>query len=483
MCKRRVILPVALSTNFLLPPGASRAADLFRELAKRTTWRKKESVWRNCLDQSRTAQSREGGQITVNVMQAVEFAARRKVDVRFTRTLFGQVFTALRARDPKYLRVALNDRAFECKMAGMNAIDAGGPYREVLERMCEELQSSVLPLFVPSANARAAVGDGRDRHVPAALPASAAARALRLAAYQFVGQLMGLAIRSQNLLPLNLPSIVWKQLTGGEAPTADDVRAIDVLTSQLLQSLKKDTSADVFNMTMRDCQFEVVPNGASEPIALGASAGGGGGGSGGGGDGSTRQQRRRVTAANRDQFHDALLSFRLGEFTEQCAAMRRGLATVVPYLPLALLSWHELERQVCGGGMDLDLLQRHTVYEGFSAADSRARLFWQMMHERFDDAQRAKFLSFVWGRSRLPTSDATWGDRPFKIDAMRARGPVDLALPISHTCFFSIELPDYSTVDVMTERVTFAIINCTSIDGDGSGAGDVNIDVGDDAEL
>jgi hypothetical protein len=227
---------------------------------------------------------------------------------------------------------------------------------------------------------------------------------------------------------------------------------------------------------MRDCKFEVVPNGASEPIALGVGAGGAASECG-------SQARRRVTAANREQFHDALLAYRLGEFAEQCAAMRRGLATVVPYLPLALLSWHELERQVCGGGVDLDLLQRHTVYEGFSAADSRARLFWQMMRERFDDAQRAKFLSFVWGRSRLPTSDATWGDRPFKIDAMRARGPVDSALPISHTCFFSIELPDYSTLDVMTERVTFAMINCLAIDGDGNGAGDVSIDVGDDTEL
>jgi hypothetical protein len=31
-------------------------------------------------------------------------------------------------------------------------------------------------------------------------------------------------------------------------------------------------------------------------------------------------------------------------------------------------------------------------------------------------------------------------------------------LPITHTCYFSIELPDYSTLEIMTERITFAMV-------------------------
>ncbi|CAF3089161.1 unnamed protein product, partial [Rotaria sp. Silwood2] len=37
----------------------------------------------------------------------------------------------------------------------------------------------------------------------------------------------------------------------------------------------------------------------------------------------------------------------------------------------------------------------------------------------------------------------------------------------SHTCFFALDLPEYSTTDIMYERLNYAITNCSSIDGDG----------------
>ncbi len=45
------------------------------------------------------------------------------------------------------------------------------------------------------------------------------------------------------------------------------------------------------------------------------------------------------------------------EFDQQCAAMLRGLATVVPVQLLKLFSWQELETQVCGRGVDLQILK------------------------------------------------------------------------------------------------------------------------------
>ena len=37
----------------------------------------------------------------------------------------------------------------------------------------------------------------------------------------------------------------------------------------------------------------------------------------------------------------------------------------------------------------------------------------------------------------------------------------------SHTCFFTIDLPAYSTSDIMYERLNYAITYCSSIDADG----------------
>jgi hypothetical protein len=49
------------------------------------------------------------------------------------------------------------------------------------------------------------------------------------------------------------------------------------------------------------------------------------------------------------------------------------------------------------------------------------------------------------------------------------------AYPRSHTCFFTIDLPLYTNLASMTEKVKYAIMNCMAIDTDGganSGAED-----------
>ena len=84
--------------------------------------------------------------------------------------------------------------------------------------------------------------------------------------------------------------------------------------------------------------------------------------------------------------------------------MRRGLATVIPFKTLPLLTWQELEADVCGSrSVDVALLERMTAYFDCSESDAHIRLFWRMMRERFDESLRVKFLQFVWGRSTLPT--------------------------------------------------------------------------------
>ena len=37
---------------------------------------------------------------------------------------------------------------------------------------------------------------------------------------------------------------------------------------------------------------------------------------------------------------------------------------------------------------------------------------------------------------------------------------------MAHSCFFVLDLPHYTSEDVMTERVKYAMINCRAIDTD-----------------
>lgn len=89
-------------------------------------------------------------------------------------------------------------------------------------------------------------------------------------------------------------------------------------------------------------------------------------------------------------------------------------------------------------------------------------MMWETL-SAFTHKQRQMFLRFVWGRSRLPNSAA---DFQQKFVVLSCRHNTDGTLPISHTCFFQLELPRYSCVAVMREKLLYAITECTAIDGD-----------------
>ena len=46
-------------------------------------------------------------------------------------------------------------------------------------------------------------------------------------------------------------------------------------------------------------------------------------------------------------------------------------------------------------------------------------------------------------------------------------GKIYLNILGSHTCYFTLDLPAYTTTDVMYDRLNYAITSCSSIDGDG----------------
>lgn len=61
-------------------------------------------------------------------------------------------------------------------------------------------------------------------------------------------------------------------------------------------------------------------------------------------------------------------------------------------------------------------------------------------------------------------------------------GDVNRMLPVAHTCFFSLDLPPYTTLEAMTDRVLFAALNTDAIDADGSARhSNVDIDLGEEA--
>ena len=91
--------------------------------------------------------------------------------------------------------------------------------------------------------------------------------------------------------------------------------------------------------------------------------------------------------------------------------------------------------------------------------------FWKCLEE-FNAEERASYLRFVWGRSRLPLTSK---DFPMQHRiSILSHGNPDVALPTSHTCFFSIDIPRYSSYEHLKNKLKYAITHCQAIDTDGA---------------
>ena len=159
-----------------------------------------------------------------------------------------------------------------------------------------------------------------------------------------------------------------------------------------------------------------------------------------------------MTYETKDKWSELALEFKLNEFKQAAEAISCGIQALVPQRSIALFTWDQLERAVCGEPeISIEDLKKHTIYANWTEQHPVVKRFWKVM-EGLDNKDRSQFLRFTWGRSRLPHKDS-W-PRPFKLCA---RNYGDDMLPLAHTCFFELELPQYSSEKIMRERLLTAI--------------------------
>jgi len=405
----------------------------------------KQELWELALEES------VSGDHSFELRLSRSRAARHKetCDNEAHYSLFSQAFRAMRSLPAEAYRLKPGDSLYSTIFMGEMSHDAGGPYRESFAQYTTELQSPALPLFLRCPNGVNNVGINREKWIPN----PAATSPLHFEMYSFLGKIMGSAIRSQHFLDLNLPSIVWKQLVQ-QTLGKEDLEGIDHSQMQSLKAIRcideqgvtEELFPDVFDFDfsitgLDGSVVQLKPNGLQD----------------------------KVTFANRHEYADLVEEYRMQEFSKQVKAIRSGLAQVVPSRLLTLFTWDELEVFVCGHPeVDIDLLKSCTDYNRCNPKDRHVEMFWNVL-ESFSSEERSLFLRFTWGRSRLPISADQFHQR-FKIQSF-SRSPADSYLPVAHTCFFSLELPEYSTKDIMASKLRYAIYNCQAIDADDTSVG------------
>eukprot|EP01062_Namystynia_karyoxenos_P013869 TRINITY_DN14980_c0_g1_i1.p1 TRINITY_DN14980_c0_g1~~TRINITY_DN14980_c0_g1_i1.p1 ORF type:complete len:2892 (+),score=968.84 TRINITY_DN14980_c0_g1_i1:1033-8676(+) len=364
-------------------------------------------------------------------------------------SIFAQVFSLLGDRHPSMF--FSSRRFWTVVFQGEGAEDVGGPYRECLSDICQELMSGAMPLFIPSANARNNAGTHRDRWVLSPRAASSE----QLSQLRFLGRLMAGCLRAQEPLPLYLEPALWKRLCG-EAVGASDLESRD---RQVLRSLQcflqlseaegvtPEMFADVYEGTFTTHlssgdEVEVVPGGTSVPVTL----------------------------HNRRDYVQLVIDTRLNEARAQLDALLQGFNSVLPPHFAHLLTAQEAERMVCGrADWDVAELRANARYDGLSPSDRCVRFFWEVL-EGFSVRDKGLFLRFLSGRERAPVR--------LKLMPLATRGDPDQYLPVASTCFFWISLPDYSSLAVMRDKLLYAVRNCADMDNDYRVRGSIDEEAG-----
>ena len=270
------------------------------------------------------------------------------------RTAFGIAFEQLAGLDPKLFRKKKptgTDPHFSLKINfhGENVQGDSGPYRQFFSDVAQELQSDALPFFVPCPNALTGSNRNRDKFI---LAPSRCRSKEDLSFLRFLGVLMGMAMRTSVLLPLDLPSFFWRSLVG-EDPSLDDLRQIDESINGLnaIRMSEREMWEEGGESRSFYETFEcTLGDGTRVPLCPGGS------------DVS-------VTYKTRLQYCELVEKTRLKESVGGLVAISEGLCTVVPSCLLRLYSWEQLSWRICGRPfIDVDLLRRHTKYGNVSVA-------------------------------------------------------------------------------------------------------------------
>ena len=402
-------------------------------------------IWQDALSVTRT----QLHQFEVVLDFGKAMSRSNVADVNARHTVFAQAFRTMNSIPAKILRA--HGKLYNATLRGMGSHDDGGPYRQSFSQYCKELQSIPgVGLFLPCSNRRNQIHINQDRW----LPNPSARSPLQLEMFEFLGKLMGIAIRNKEYLDLRLPSLLWKYLVQ-QIPSIEDLRAVDLLTVTHIEERTAffaaadevivDTDASFAVYSLDGKQRNLLPNG----------------------------RLRAVTQENVEQWASLTTQFKLHEFDIQIEAIQRGLAAIVPQKLLLLFTWQELEMMVCGHcHTDIELLKAKTVYVECSESEPHIRYFWNVLNS-FTEEQRSDYIKFVWGRARLPMRSEPW-EQPHKITPFTPPTPapgkppikLDECLPFAHTCYFTIDLPRYSSEDILRKKLLFAIENCPEIDGD-----------------
>ena len=241
-----------------------------------------------------------GDRITIYVSRnkAMTFADNGGIDHEAKKSIFGQVVREMENRCPSmscFRMHSTDDQCWRVNFKGEGSDDYGGPFRDCLVNIANEMESGVVPLFIKSPNNRMEHGTYRDCYILNGKSKSPS----HLLMLKYLGGLIGFAILSKSPIPFNFAPIVWKQIIG-DTPDIMDLHAIDAYSVQVIQDLQKYSAQltdEEFGYTI-DQNFTTVLSNGDEVLLCPNGA------------------QKQVTKENMNEFIKLVLAARFSEAKE-----------------------------------------------------------------------------------------------------------------------------------------------------------------------
>ncbi|XP_066454263.1 E3 ubiquitin-protein ligase TRIP12 isoform X1 [Eleutherodactylus coqui] len=169
-----------------------------------------------------------------------------------------------------------------------------------------------------------------------------------------------------------------------------------------------------------------------------------------------------VTIHNLDEYVRLVIYWALNEgVSRQFDSFRDGFESVFPLNHLQYFYPEELDQLLCGSKADpwdvKTLMECCRPDHGYTH-DSRAVKFLFEILSSFDHEQQRLFLQFVTGSPRLPVGGFRSLNPPLTIvrKTFESTENPDDFLPSVMTCVNYLKLPDYSSIEIMREKLLIA---------------------------
>ncbi|XP_011497625.1 PREDICTED: E3 ubiquitin-protein ligase HUWE1 [Ceratosolen solmsi marchali] len=317
---------------------------------------------------------------------------------------------------------------------GEEGQDAGGLLREWYVIISREIFNPMYALFTVSPGDR----------VTYMINSSSHCNPNHLCYYKFVGRVIAKAIYDNKLLECYFTRSFYKHILGilvkhtdMESEDYSFYKGLVYLTEHNISDLGYELtfSAEVNEFGVNDVR-DLIPNGRNIVVTE-----------------ETKLEYIRLVCQMK----------MTGAIRKQLNAFLEGFYDIIPKRLISIFNEQELELLISGlPNVDIEDLKANTEYHKYSPTSLQIQWFWRALRG-FDQADRAKFLQFVTGTSKVPLQgfgalEGMNGVQKFQIH--RDDRSTD-RLPSAHTCFNQLDLPVYETYDKLRSNLLKAIHECS----------------------